>query len=233
MPNKINNSDLPRHIAIIMDGNGRWAKRCGLPRALGHSAGVKNVRKIVETCVDLGIEVLTLYAFSTENWVRPSSEINALMILLEKFLHRELPNMMKNNIQLRTIGDISRLPEKTRKTLNNVIKQTQNNTGLKLNLALNYGGRQEIVRAINRILENGIKIVDENVVDQNLDTAGLPEPDLLIRTSGEMRISNFLLWQIAYSELYVTSVLWPDFKPKNLLEAVEEYKKRERRFGGI
>lgn len=221
----------PRHIAIIMDGNGRWAKKRGLPRVFGHRAGLKTVKEIVEECANLGLEALTLYAFSTENWARPSAEIRALMGLLKLYLKRELASLTKNNIRFQTIGDTAKLPDQVRKELKSVSEKTAGNTGLKLVIALNYGSKQEIVSAVNRIIQSGHKKVDEELIRQNLETAGLPDPDLLIRTSGELRISNFLLWQIAYTELYFTNVLWPDFKPADLQEAIEAYKERSRRFG--
>lgn len=233
MPNNIDNSRLPRHIAIIMDGNGRWAKQRGMPRIFGHRAAVNTVRSIVEACADLHIEVLTLYAFSTENWLRPKGEVSGLMSILRKYLKRELPTMMKNNIRFRTIGDTGHLPQAVREELKRCIAETAANEGMVLNMALNYGGRSEIIRAVNRLLDAGIRTVDEKTIEEHLYTAGLPDPDLLIRTSGEMRISNFLLWQIAYSELYVTPVLWPDFTVEHLNAALAEYAKRERRYGAV
>ncbi|MFC1501542.1 isoprenyl transferase [Elusimicrobiota bacterium] len=229
----IDYSNLPNHIAIVMDGNGRWAKKRRLPRIFGHREGVKTVKKIIKSCSNLGIKYLTLYAFSTENWTRPKNEISGLMKLLQKYLRAELNGMKKNNIRFRTIGDLSALPEFVRKELENCINQTQNNSGLVLNIALNYGSRQEIIRAISRLSGKNIKKIDEKAVSDNLDTAGIPDPDLFIRTSGEMRISNFLLWQMAYTELYITSILWPDFLPDRLYEAIVDYQKRDRRFGGI
>jgi undecaprenyl diphosphate synthase len=226
-------SRLPRHIAIIMDGNGRWAKKRGLPRIFGHRAGAKTVPTIVEACSDLGIEVLTMYSFSTENWLRPRGEITGLMSILRTYLKRQLANMLKNNIRLRTIGDISHLPEAVRSDLKNTIKATEKNGGMILNLALNYGGRQEIVQAVNALLKKGLTTIDEKAISEHLFTAGLPDPDLLIRTSGEMRVSNFLLWQIAYTELHITPVLWPDFTPDDLRVAVAVYQKRERRYGAV
>jgi undecaprenyl diphosphate synthase len=216
-----------------MDGNGRWAVKRGLPRIFGHRAAVKTVRSIVEQCADLGIEVLTLYAFSTENWVRPKMEVRGLMAILKKYLRKELPTMMRNNIRFRTIGDISYFPPAVQQEIQSTIDATKGNSGMFFNLALNYGGRQDIVRAVNGLILKGIKEVDERSFGMYLDTAGLPDPDLLIRTSGEMRLSNFLLWQVAYAELYITPVLWPDFNGKNLLEAIQEYQKRDRRFGGV
>jgi undecaprenyl diphosphate synthase len=224
---------IPAHIAIIMDGNGRWAKKRGLPRIFGHRAAMKTVREIVTACADLGVRALTLYAFSTENWVRPEKEISGLMSLLRAYLKSELKTMTKNNIRLSVIGDISKLPAAASKELLATIERTKNNTGMVLNLALNYGGRDDIVRAARKAVEKGMKGLDEASFGELLDTAGLPDPDLMIRTSGEMRLSNFLLWQLAYSEIYVTPVLWPDFKAKHLNEAILDYQKRERRFGGV
>ena len=228
----LDTSRLPRHIAIIMDGNGRWAKKRGLPRAFGHREGAKVVKEIVTACAQLGIEVLTLYAFSTENWARPKAEIAGLMRILEAYLKRELHTFMENNVRLRVIGDISALPEKPVTALRKVLSATEKNTGMQLNLALNYGGRQELVDGINNALKNGATYVTEKIISDNLYTAGQSDPDLLIRTSGEMRISNFLLWQAAYAEFVVTPVLWPDFNKKHLYNAISEYQTRERRFGG-
>ncbi|MFH1368756.1 MAG: isoprenyl transferase [Elusimicrobiota bacterium] len=230
---EIDNSRLPRHIAIIMDGNGRWAQKRRLPRIFGHRSGMKTVREIVESCADLKIEVLTLYAFSTENWSRPEKEISGLMTLLRRYLRSELKTMMKNNVRLKTIGDQSKFPEIISDELAKTVRETERNTGLILNLALNYGSRREIIGAVNKLIAGGAGKIDEEMLSDSLDTAGFPDPDLLIRTSGEMRISNFLLWQIAYAELYVTPVLWPDFRTKDLKEAIIEYQKRERRFGGL
>ncbi len=224
---------MPEHIAVVMDGNGRWAKKRGLPRILGHRAGVKAVRNIVEVCAKLKIKILTLYAFSTENWARPKTEINSLMVLLKTYLRQELKNLQKNNIRLNVIGDISKLPQGTKTELDKVIKKTSKNSGLLLNLALNYGGRQEIVRAVNLLLGKKLKEIKEKDLADNLYTEGIPDPDLFIRTSGEKRLSNFLLWQLAYSELYFTEVLWPDFKENDFNSAIAEYQKRNRRFGGL
>lgn len=223
----------PRHIAIVMDGNGRWAQQRGLPRLLGHKAGVDAVRRIVTECSRLGVGVLTLYAFSTENWVRPKAEVTGLMAILKRFVRAELPMMMRNNIRLMTIGDRSRLPAGSRAELEKSIEKTRGNTGLILNLALNYGARNEIVRAVNRLIADGKQQVDETALSRYLDTASIPDPDLFIRTSGEMRLSNFLLWQLAYAELYVTPVLWPDFGAAELGDAIEAFSKRARRFGGV
>ena len=231
---------LPEHVAVIMDGNGRWASRRSLPRVAGHKAGVEPVRVTVETCARLGVRCLTLYAFSKENWKRPRAEVETLWRLLHYYLGREVPRLMANNIQMRAIGRTQALPEKVRRELAEAIHLTSENTGMILNLAINYGGRTEIVDAVNRIIsearDNGTLDrleVNEEAIELKLDTAGQPEPDLLIRTSGEMRISNFLLWQIAYSELYVTDICWPDFDRACLLEAIVAYQKRDRRFGGL
>jgi len=233
-------SRIPAHIAIIMDGNGRWANRRSLPRIAGHRAGVHAVRETVETCARLGLEALTLYAFSTENWKRPRVEVDMLWRLLRVFLKKELQTLQDNNIQLLAIGRLEFLPAKVQDELQSVIALTALNTGMRLALAINYSGRAELVDAVNAILgrarrENRLDSlrVDEDAVSRHLYTSALPDPDLLIRTSGEMRISNFLLWQIAYAELYVTDTLWPDFTRSELLRAVSEYGKRERRFGGL
>jgi undecaprenyl diphosphate synthase len=231
---------LPRHIAIIMDGNGRWARRRSLPRAAGHKAGVEPVRVTVETCGRLGIEILTLYAFSMENWKRPRAEVDMLWRLLRIYLRRELPNLMRDGVRLRVIGRVEALPPHARRELLEAIETTRANRGLLLNLAINYGGRAELADAVNSILDQarsagtleGLE-VDERLISSHLYTAGLPDPDLLIRTSGEMRVSNFLLWQIAYSELYVTETLWPDFTRAELLRALLNYQSRDRRFGGL
>ncbi len=224
---------LPKHIAIIMDGNGRWAKKRGLPRIMGHRAGAAAVRSTVKAASELGIEALTLYAFSTENWLRPQTETRALMELLRLTLRREVIELDKNNVRLRAIGRLRKLPPSVQEELRRCMDMTQSNSGLTLNLALNYGGRQDIVDAVNALMKQGKKSADEEDISKNLTTAGLSDPDLLIRTSGEYRLSNFLLWQIAYAELYVTPVLWPDFKRTHLQEAILDYQKRERRFGGL
>jgi undecaprenyl diphosphate synthase len=231
---------LPAHIAIIMDGNGRWANRRNMPRVAGHRAGIDPVRTTVETCARLGIRALTLYAFSVENWKRPRHEVETLWRLLRYYLRRELPELMENGIRLMAIGRLDALPGQVRDELDYVVNATAGNKGLRVNLAINYGGRAELVDAVNALLDearlNGnlsdIEI-DESAIASKLYTAGLPDPDLLIRTSGEMRISNFLLWQIAYAELYVTETLWPDFKRSDLLNAILDYQKRDRRFGGV
>ncbi len=237
---QIDPSRLPAHVAIIMDGNGRWAKRRFLPRVAGHKAGVDSVRSVMETAAQLGLDALTLYAFSTENWKRPRMEIDTLFRLLRFFLRQELATLMDNNIQLNAIGRIEDLPEAARGELHRVIGLTAGNTGLKVNLALNYSGRSDIVDAVNRLLEEaraqgelGSLEISESMLDGAVSTAGLPDPDLLIRTSGEMRVSNFLLWQIAYAEIYVTDTYWPDFRRADLLHALLDYQKRDRRFGGL
>src|SRR5215813_2627024 len=231
---------LPAHVAIIMDGNGRWAGRRRLPRVAGHRAGIGPVRCSVETCARLGVKVLTLYAFSVENWKRPRHEVETLWRLLRHYLRSELPDLQKNDIRLQTIGRVDALPVQVQDELEAAVEATAANRGLVVNLAINYGGRAEIIDAVNSILEmarldGSISTLrlDEDLIATSLYTASCPDPDLLIRTSGEMRISNFLLWQIAYSELYVTETLWPDFSRTDLLRAVHEYQKRDRRFGGL
>jgi undecaprenyl diphosphate synthase len=229
---------LPRHVAIIMDGNGRWAKRRHLPRVAGHRAGVRSARMAIETCARLKLEALTLYAFSVENWRRPKSETDFLMQLLREYLRKELPSIHKNNIKFRVLGRLEELPAGVREDALEAMHMTAKNNGMTLAIALNYGGRAEIVDAVKAIVgesQNGHagELVDEKRVSQHLYTAGLPDPDLLIRTSGEMRVSNFLLWQIAYAEIYVTETLWPDFSRARLIEAMLEFQKRERRYGGI
>ena len=231
---------LPSHIAIIMDGNGRWARRRNLPRVAGHKAGVEPVRIAVETCSRLGIQVLTLYAFSVENWKRPRAEVDTLWRLLRLYLRRELPEIMRNGIRFTCMGRLDGLPPQVRSELEAAVEATAHNTGMRLNVAINYSGRAELVDALNAILEDARLEgrlrdlhIDEQSIASRLYTAGLPDPDLLIRTSGEMRISNFLLWQIAYAELYVTDTLWPDFRRADLLHAILDYQKRDRRFGGL
>jgi undecaprenyl diphosphate synthase len=230
---------LPQHIAIIMDGNGRWARRRHLPRVAGHRAGVQTARTTIETCAKLNIPALTLYAFSMENWRRPKSEIDFLMRLLREYLRRELPVIQRNNIRLLVIGRQDQLPPAVRADIDRATRQTAGNSGMKLAVALNYGGRAELVDAFNDILDhvrsNGLATacVDEEMISRHLYTAELPDPDLLIRTSGEMRVSNFLLWQIAYAEIYVTETLWPDFTRVQLYEALLDFQKRERRYGGL
>ena len=228
---------IPRHIAIIMDGNGRWAKKQGLARMFGHKQGVTTVHNITEAAAEIGIEYLTLYAFSTENWNRPKEEVDALMALLVDTIAKETPTLMKNNVKLQTIGDVDRLPQATRDKFLGCIRETSGNTGLSLVLALSYSSRWEIIEAAKRIAaevkEGKIALdeINEAAISDHLTTQGIPDPDLLIRTSGELRISNFLLWQIAYSELYFTDKLWPEFTVEDLYEAIIDYQHRERRFG--
>jgi len=234
---KINPEKLPQHIAIIMDGNGRWAKQKGFMRVFGHENGTKSVRTTVETCAKLGVKNLTLYAFSTENWNRPKLEVQTLMQLLVRSLKDELKTLQDNNIKLNAIGNMHQLPENIKKELAAVIEKTQNNTRMTLTLALSYGSRDEIINVVKNIsqkVKNNIistEAIDESIINQHLYTHNLPDVDLLIRTSGEHRISNFLLWQIAYAELYFTDVLWPDFNEEHLYKAIASYQKRERRFG--
>ena len=229
----INKINIPKHIAITMDGNGRWAKERGKKRVFGHNHGVKSVRDTIEAAVEYGIEFLTLFAFSTENWKRPKAEVNALMTLLIKAINKETKDLIKNNISLKTIGDISQLPLKCQKELAESIKKTKDNTGMTLILALSYSGKWEIINAIKKVLQEGISTEDfsEDIFQQYLTTNNVPDPELLIRTSGEKRISNFMLWQIAYSELYFTEKKWPDFRKEDLKDAIIEYQNRERRFG--
>ena len=230
-------NEIPQHIAIIMDGNGRWAKLKNKPRVYGHKNGVNSVREAIESCGELGIKYLTLYAFSTENWNRPKLEVKTLMSLLVSSLKKELKTLQKNNIKLRTIGNLNDLPKSVQKELIEVIEKTKNNTALNLTLALSYGSRDEIVNVIRniskKVVNNDLAIeeINENIINNHLYTFSLPDVDYLIRTSGEKRISNFLLWQIAYAEMYFTDTLWPDFKKENLFNAILEYQNRERRFG--
>lgn len=229
---------LPAHVAIIMDGNGRWAQSRNLPRVEGHRAGIASVREVVETCARLDIRVLTLYAFSVENWKRPRLEIDTLMKLLKQYVRLELSTLMKNGIRFQVIGRASHLPKDVVQELELGMERTRHNTGLLFNIALNYGGRSEIVDACRKIVDEALAAgrapeIDEESFSRYLYTAGHPDPDLLIRTSGELRISNFLLWQIAYSEIWVTETLWPDFRKRELFEAVIDYQKRDRRYGGI
>ncbi len=235
--NNIQKHNLPKHIAIIMDGNGRWAKKKGMLRAFGHENGTKSVRQTVETCAEIGIKHLTLYAFSTENWKRPKLEVDTLMKLLVSSLKKEINTLLDNNIKLKAIGNLKSLPKKVYKELQEVIDLTKDNTHMDLTLALSYGSREELLNAVKEIsikVKNNIistESIDESVLNAHLYTQSLPDVDLLIRTSGEQRISNFLLWQIAYAELYFTPVLWPDFTKQHLNDAIIEYQKRERRFG--
>jgi undecaprenyl diphosphate synthase len=236
---QISADKLPKHIAIIMDGNGRWAKEKGMPRVLGHRGGVQSVREVVEACGEIGIQFLTLYAFSTENWSRPASEVSALMTLLVSTIRQELDQLDKNNVRLMAIGALSDLPKQSYEALTSAIKKTQHNTGLTLILAINYSAKWEILNAVKALAQQTLAgqilpaEIDEQKFEEKLSTYGIPDPELLIRTSGETRISNFLLWQIAYTELYFSPVFWPDFRKKDLFEAVLNYQRRERRFGMI
>jgi undecaprenyl diphosphate synthase len=236
---------LPAHIAIIMDGNGRWAQSRKLPRVEGHRAGIASVREVVETCARMDIQVLTLYAFSQENWKRPKKEVDTLMKLLKRYLGLELSTLEKNNIRFQVIGRLSELPDDVVSALETGMERTHDNTGLIFNIALNYGGRAEIVDACRSLIREALEerarssgsdrplTVDEQLLSEHMYTAGMPDPDLLIRTSGELRISNFLLWQIAYAEIWVTDTLWPDFRKRDLFEAIVDFQKRDRRYGGI
>ena len=237
LKSKINSSKLPKHIAVIMDGNGRWAKQRGKLRVFGHKNGVRSVRSTIEASAELGVEVLTLYAFSTENWNRPKLEVDMLMALLVNSLKKELKELLKNNIRLQTIGNIDLLPKKVQKELNEVVDKTKNNTRLIVNVALSYSSKEEIVNAFKNISKKivnnqlSIKEIDQNIINNHLYTRNLPNVDLVIRTSGEKRISNFMLWQIAYAELYFTDVFWPDFTKEEFYKAILDYQQRERRFG--
>jgi undecaprenyl diphosphate synthase len=225
----------PRHVAIIMDGNGRWAQQRGLSRADGHEAGTENIRAIIRACPPLGIDYLTLYAFSTENWSRPEEEVHALLRILSVVIERETDELHRNNARLRHIGSLAGLPPDLRAAVVDAIDLTRHNTGLNITLAFNYGGRAELVHAVRRLLEDRVaaEAVSEAVLSAYLDTAGVPEPDLIIRTAGEQRLSNFLIWQASYSEYWFTSVLWPDFGPEDLERAVEAYAQRQRKFGRV
>ncbi|GHS91183.1 isoprenyl transferase [Bacteroidia bacterium] len=237
LKDKIERTTLPKHIAIIMDGNGRWAQKQGKDRYWGHQEGVISVRKIVEAAVEVGIKYITLYTFSTENWQRPQEEVNALMELMITAVRRETPDLMKNNVRIRMIGDISRLPQATKDNLQDCLDETSRNTGLTLVLALSYSSRWEITEAVKQIASKvrkgdlEIDQIDENVVADYLNTRNIPDPDLLIRTGGEYRISNFLMWQLSYAELYFTDVYWPEFREENLYKAILDFQNRERRFG--
>ncbi len=239
LKSRINLEKLPRHIAVIMDGNGRWAKKHGKPRIFGHKNGVTSVREITEAAAELGVEYLTLYAFSTENWNRPKLEVNALMGLLVETIQKEVSTLNKNNIRLQAIGDISKLPSKSLKALKGAMEDTKQNSRMTLVLALNYSAKWEIVNATKKIaksVEAGKVVaedIDESTITNALETTGMPDPELLIRTSGETRISNFLLWQIAYAELYFTPIFWPEFRKKDLYQAIIDFQQRERRFGKI
>ncbi len=228
---------LPQHIAVIMDGNGRWAKRRHLPRIAGHRAGIRAVRQVVEASARVGVPYLTLYAFSVENWKRPPTEVKLLMNLLREYLKKEVDELNRQDISLGVIGRISELPVAVQRDLESALERTRRNTGLRLTLALNYGARAELVDAVrslvDRLRRNGSTVIDETTFSQHLYTRGLPDPDLLIRTSGELRLSNFLLWQVAYAEIWVTETLWPDFTQSHLFQAIIDYQRRERRFGGL
>ena len=234
---KINLDRLPKHIAVIMDGNGRWAKRRRLPRIAGHRAGIRAVRHAVEACARLGVPYLTLYAFSVENWKRPHTEIKLLMALLREYLKKEIGELNRQNIRLGVIGRVADLPKSVRTDLDTAMEKTRENSGMCLTLALNYGARTELVDAVKSLLaqagQNGSTHIDESAISQQLYTRDVPDPDLLIRTSGEMRLSNFLLWQVAYSEIWVTETLWPDFQQEDLFQAIIDFQKRERRYGGL
>lgn len=235
----INLSNVPTHIAIIMDGNGRWAKERLLPRTVGHKAGVEAIRAVTKECSALGVKHLTLYAFSTENWKRPKLEVDALMNLLYTYLNKELKELHKNNVRITTIGDIDVLPRKSIDAIKNAINVTKDNTGLNLNIALNYGSRNDIKNAVVDIVKNyksgkiDIEDINEDTITKHLSTKSIPDPDLIIRTSGEQRISNFLLWEIAYSEFYFTDIYWPDFNETEVRKAIYVYQNRDRRFGGL
>ncbi|MGH9444372.1 MAG: isoprenyl transferase [Terriglobia bacterium] len=237
LSSQIDRERLPRHIAIIMDGNGRWAQKRKLPRIAGHRAGMRAVRQGIEACSTLGVSYLTLYAFSMENWKRPQSEVKLLMALLREYLKKEIEELDRRNIRLAVIGRIRELPLSVQRDLQAAIDRTRRNQGLQLTLALNYGARTEIVDALRQIIkdlkENGASRLDERAVSRRLYTQGIPDPDLLIRTSGEMRLSNFLLWQAAYAEIWITETLWPDFTRRDLFRAVLDFQKRERRYGGL
>ncbi len=227
--------DVPQHVAIIMDGNGRWAQSRGLPRMVGHRAGTENLRVIIEACVEFGVKYLTIYAFSTENWARPPAEVRGLMRILEDMLDRQLDELDAKGVQIRHIGRLERIRPALQEKIVRSVERTKNNTRLVLNVAFNYGGRDEIVHAIQRIIRDGVKPeeVTPELVSRYLYTAGIPDPDLIIRTSGELRVSNFLIWQGAYAEWYITPTYWPDFNKEEFRKALDEYKRRDRRFGRI
>jgi len=235
----IDQERIPYHVAIIMDGNGRWARKRGLPRIAGHRAGIDSLRETIRIAREIGVKILTLYTFSTENWKRPKSEVKFLMKLPEEYLQKEIEELCANNVKIRVLGLIKELPENTRRALEDAIKRTKGNEGMVVNFAMNYGGRGDIVRAVKKIsqllLRDDIKEgeIDEEIISQYLYTKGCPDPDLLIRPSGELRISNFLLWQIAYTELWFTDIYWPDFKKTHFLQAVYDFQRRNRKFGGI
>lgn len=231
--------NIPEHIAIIMDGNGRWAKKRKLPRTMGHKAGVETIRRVLKEADKLGVRYMTLYAFSTENWKRPKDEVSALMKLLVQYLRQEIKELHKNGVKINVLGDISRLPKECQEEIEKSVIKTQNNTGIVMNIALNYGGRDEILRAVKLIsddIEKGIiksSEIDQNIFEDYLYTKGIPDPDIIIRPSGEQRLSNFLLWQCAYSEFWYSDICWPDFKETDLHKAIYDFQKRDRRFGGV
>ncbi len=226
-------AEVPQHVAIIMDGNGRWARARGLPRIAGHRAGTENLRRVLEACVEYGIKILTIYAFSTENWGRPEDEVKGLMHILEEVIQREVRNLHKNGVQLRHVGRLEGISERLKRQVRQAIELTKNNDRLILNVAFNYGGRAEILDAVRRLIEDGVDpaSVDEELFSRYLYTAGLPDPDMIIRTAGEVRLSNFLIWQAAYAEYYATPTYWPDFDKQELYRALRAYNQRERRFG--
>ncbi|MHB1192474.1 MAG: isoprenyl transferase [Longimicrobiales bacterium] len=231
--------DVPRHVAVIMDGNGRWARQRGLPRHLGHREGMKSVREVVEGSVDVGIQVLTLFAFSTENWRRPEQEVSALMSLLQLYARKERDELRRQGVEVHVLGELERVDQATRRAVDTIVDGTRGGTALRLNLMISYGGREEIIRSVRELArrvaagELAPEQLDEELFSSTLFTAGLPDPDLLIRTSGELRVSNFLLWQMAYTELFMSPVLWPDFSRQHLFEAVLDFQGRERRFGRV
>jgi undecaprenyl diphosphate synthase len=231
--------DVPRHVAIIMDGNGRWARQRGLPRHLGHREGMKSVREVVEGAVESGIGILTLFAFSTENWQRPEAEVSALMGLLQIYARKERQELRQKGVEVHVLGELERVDEATRRAVDTIVDGTRGGTNLRLNLMISYGGREEIIRSVRLLAERAVggiltpESIDEAAIEETLFTAGIPDPDLLIRTSGEHRISNFLLWQLAYTEMHISPVLWPDFNRQHLFEAVLDYQRRERRFGRV
>jgi undecaprenyl diphosphate synthase len=233
------NGDVPKHVAVIMDGNGRWARQRGLPRHLGHREGMKAVREAIEASVDVGIEILTLFAFSTENWQRPAREVSALMSLLQRYARKEREELRRQGVEVHVLGELDRVDASTRRAVDAIVEGTRGGDRLRLNLMISYGGREEIVRAVRelagRVREGTLapSEIDESLFEATLFTAGVPDPDLLIRTSGEYRISNFLLWQLAYTEIHISPVLWPDFTREHLWVAVEDYQRRERRFGRV
>jgi undecaprenyl diphosphate synthase len=236
---KLDHKKIPKHIAIIMDGNGRWAKERNLPRTMGHKAGVETIRPIVKECSRLGVKYLTLYAFSTENWKRPKDEVDAIMNLLVQYLVKEFEELNKNNVVINSIGETIKLPQQCREPLNKAYEKTKNNTGLTLNLALNYGGRDDLLQAFKGIIKDihegklNESEIDEQTIADHLFTAGMPDPDIIIRPSGELRLSNFLLWQCAYSELWFSDINWPDFKKEDLKKAIHDFQMRDRRFGKV